>query len=239
MFWRFGSNYYYSCYSFLKYYYSIITKLNCLNKYKSKPLINIWEFCSLINDAWTWSLNDSDFLGRILFLKEVEVVNGLLDKLLPRSLLLDQLFILCLIEEIEDALGVMLRACPGWDLLGNRGVWPPDELSLQLLLVISNLLLKAKRVEEWAWLTDCPWCFCRIWDHCHLAHSELSWSQSTPQTSWSCSVSRRVGCQSYQSNLSDCSIAHLCSCFGEFELLSKLVLFELTEVSWDLPELWK
>jgi hypothetical protein len=43
---------------------------------------------------------------------------------------------------------VMRCARPGRNFLDNRGIWLPDQLSIQLLLVSSSFLHKAKRFYD-------------------------------------------------------------------------------------------
>jgi hypothetical protein len=85
------------------------------------------------------------------------MLDGLGNHLLSGTLLLEQIFVLCLIEEIENSLNVAWCARPGRNFLDNRGIWRPDQLSIQLLLVSSSFRHKAKNfMTKMSLLTGTP-----------------------------------------------------------------------------------
>ena len=84
------------------------------------------------------NLDSGCFLGRVLLLEIVEVIDGLLDQFFAGILRLHEILVLCLVEELENTFDVLRRARPGRNLLDDAEVcrvWPPDELSFHLVFV--------------------------------------------------------------------------------------------------------
>ena len=90
------------------------------------------------------NLDSGGFLGRVLLLKIVEVVDSLLDHFFAGKLRLQKILVLCLVEELENTFDVVRCARPGRNLLDDTWVWPPDELSFHLVFVKPSFLQKAK-----------------------------------------------------------------------------------------------
>ena len=49
-----------------------------------------------------------------------------------------------ILEEVEDLFNALRRARPSWNLLLNINLWLPDQLLLELLLVIAGSFEEAK-----------------------------------------------------------------------------------------------
>jgi hypothetical protein len=49
-----------------------------------------------------------------------------------------------ILEEVEDLFNALRRARPSWNLLLNINLWLPDQLLLELLLVITGSFEEAK-----------------------------------------------------------------------------------------------
>lgn len=68
-----------------------------------------------------------------------------LDQVACRSLLvLEEVSSAGILEEVEDLFNALRRARPSWNLLLNINLWLPDQLLLELLLVIAGSFEEAK-----------------------------------------------------------------------------------------------